>query len=131
LKSSNNIQNVKGLSLRALSFPDARVLSMAISDREKVCQVGLDGAYLKSDGGRELPEGDLKISGWRERISRSWDPENKNWSRVFGEKAATLKDICEALFESDVVLKGFATPSGLWTEHTFIMPENVEYTYHL
>lgn len=64
--------------------------------QHKHARVQVEGAWLKVEGGRELPAGELRIYNWKGVIVQVFDPTSARWSECGADE--TLRDICEAVF---------------------------------
>ncbi|CAG9001007.1 MAG: hypothetical protein CENE_03029 [Candidatus Celerinatantimonas neptuna] len=110
--------------LGKLSFPDFTVTQMVINLDKKVSEIFTDGAVIDDDAGLiELDSGKLVIKHWQEISIREYQADISSWVGIELLQADKLKDICEEVFDDDIVLRGFGYQSGLWLEYKFIKPE--------
>lgn len=110
--------------LGKLSFPDFTVTQMVINLDKKVSEIFTDGAVIDDDARLiELDSGKLVIKHWQEISIREYQADISSWVGIELLQADKLKDICEEVFDDDIVLRGFGYQSGLWLEYKFIKPE--------
>lgn len=114
--------------LKALSFPDFAVEDLIIDRMQKKCELLLEGAYLDSPTkAKELPSGVLYVNGWEQLSVTQFEPSSRNW--ISTDSDHKLRDLCEAIFDLDVTLRGFSPINGLWTEYKFTKPREVRFCY--
>lgn len=106
-----------------LNFTDHIVNSMLLNFKLKTLELKTDGVSLKSnDKWKELGEATIKISNWKSIMISIYETKEKKWKNLDESNYDTLKEICEADFNNNMILRGFGKKTGQWLQYEIISP---------
>lgn len=107
--------------INKLSFPDFSILETKWVDKSH-CIISLNGAVLeRSDHVEKFKSCSLHIEFWDGLNITCYDHDLAKWVDCSDE----LNDICEMIFNNDLIIRGFGMTTGLWVEYLFKSPRNI------
>lgn len=113
------VETITFPELKALSFPDSRVLATSVDFLRKRAAISVDGAWLDIAGGRELGAGELRLTEWASVTFQEYLRGSEHWATC--ETHVGLKDLCEVELSNDLVVL-FSSTTGNWAEWRFECP---------
>lgn len=114
---------LNGTQIKNLSFPDFTVDRFEWKSKTS-CTIRTQGALLEK--GEEIIEYsscNLYIFLGNGLSAKYYDHLSKDWVAHDGNE--DVRDICEFIYDIDLIIRGFGRDSGSWLELKFISPEEV------
>lgn len=112
------MQQLTPKQIKYLTFPDASVFQFELDLEKRILRCATNISHVAGEFDYLLGHTHVTISDWSDVSVKEWDGERLKdvMSKLDG---AELKDICENVFEENIILKGFTKGTDYWTEYKF------------
>ncbi|MEF2976444.1 hypothetical protein [Subtercola sp. YIM 133946] len=105
---------LSGSALSRVELSDAPVVAVRLSESDSTCEVELDGPWFAGPPSRWMGHTVLAVTRWQEAAVRAYDSVAREWNDA---AEADLMFVSELeVGATSVILRGFSTSSGRWTE---------------